>query len=145
MPYLIHFNGNHSSKNGQFVSGDGDKDGVIDDHHNYARNKNKGMKGDKPAKPLKVENARVSKVYKTKKGKEIAYVSPNSILRKGYWADNKTGKRLVGRTLFRSAPKELQGREFAKGLFAQSAGDLQQTERAVRYAKQYNLDMIDWG
>lgn len=37
--YLIHFNGNHSSRNGQFVSGDGDKDGVIDDHHNYARNK----------------------------------------------------------------------------------------------------------
>ena len=37
--YLIHFNGNHSSKNGQFVAGDGDKDGIVDDHHNYSRNK----------------------------------------------------------------------------------------------------------
>ena len=32
MSYLIHFNGLHSSKNGQFVSGDGDKDGIINDH-----------------------------------------------------------------------------------------------------------------
>lgn len=37
--YLIHFNGNHSRKNGQFISGDGDNDGVVDDHHNYKRNK----------------------------------------------------------------------------------------------------------
>lgn len=32
--YLVHFNKNHSTKNGQFVSGDGDGDGIIDDHHN---------------------------------------------------------------------------------------------------------------
>ena len=31
--YLIHFNKNHSPKNGQFVSGDGDGDGIVDDHH----------------------------------------------------------------------------------------------------------------
>lgn len=37
--YLIHFNKNHSKKNGQFDSGDGDGDGIRDDHHNYARNK----------------------------------------------------------------------------------------------------------
>ena len=37
--YLIHYNKNHSSKNGRFVSGDGDGDGISDDHHNYARNK----------------------------------------------------------------------------------------------------------
>ena len=37
--YLIHYNKNHSSKNGRFVSGDGDGDGILDDHHNYARNK----------------------------------------------------------------------------------------------------------
>ena len=34
MSYLIHFNGNHSSKNGQFITGDGDGDGIIDDQHN---------------------------------------------------------------------------------------------------------------
>ena len=37
--YLAHFNKNHSKANGQFISGDGDDDGVIDDHHNYSRNK----------------------------------------------------------------------------------------------------------
>lgn len=37
--YLMHFNKNHSKANGQFISGDGDDDGVIDDHHNYSRNK----------------------------------------------------------------------------------------------------------
>ena len=37
--YLIHFNQNHSRKNGQFINGDGDGDGIVDDHHNYSRNK----------------------------------------------------------------------------------------------------------
>lgn len=37
--YLIHFNKNHSKKNGQFDTGDGDGDGIRDDHHNYSRNK----------------------------------------------------------------------------------------------------------
>lgn len=37
--YLIHFNGNHSRRNGQFINGDGDNDGIVDDHHNYSRNK----------------------------------------------------------------------------------------------------------
>lgn len=37
--YLMHFNKNHSKANGQFISGDGDDDGIIDDHHNYSRNK----------------------------------------------------------------------------------------------------------
>ena len=37
--YLVHFNKNHSPKNGQFISGDGDGDGVTDDHHNYKTNK----------------------------------------------------------------------------------------------------------
>ena len=30
--YLVHFNKNHSPKNGQFTSGDGDGDGISDDH-----------------------------------------------------------------------------------------------------------------
>lgn len=55
--FICHFNGNHSSKSGQFTSGDGDKDGVVDDHHNYARNKNKGMKGTGPAKPVAKSSA----------------------------------------------------------------------------------------
>lgn len=35
--YLVHFNKNHSKANGQFVSGDGDGDGVINDHANQKK------------------------------------------------------------------------------------------------------------
>lgn len=30
--YLVHFNKNHSKANGQFISGDGDSDGIVNDH-----------------------------------------------------------------------------------------------------------------
>lgn len=36
--YLVHFNKNHSSKDGRFVSGDGDGDGVVNDHRNQTKN-----------------------------------------------------------------------------------------------------------
>ena len=32
--YLIHFNKNHDPKNGQFAEGDGDSDGIVNDHLN---------------------------------------------------------------------------------------------------------------
>lgn len=35
--YLAHFNKNHSKANGQFISGDGDGDGQIDDHAHRSR------------------------------------------------------------------------------------------------------------
>lgn len=35
--YLVHYNKNHSKKNGQFVSGDGDGDGVVNDHANQKK------------------------------------------------------------------------------------------------------------
>lgn len=37
--YLIHFNKNHSSSTGQFISGDGDGDGVVNDHKNQTNAK----------------------------------------------------------------------------------------------------------
>lgn len=39
--YLIHYNKNHSKKNGQFVSGDGDGDGVVNDHAQRSSGKSK--------------------------------------------------------------------------------------------------------
>ena len=41
MSYLIHFNKNHSPKNGQFVSGDGDGDGSTNDRNSDANKKKK--------------------------------------------------------------------------------------------------------
>lgn len=32
--YLVHYNKNHSKSNGQFTSGDGDGDGIVNDHAN---------------------------------------------------------------------------------------------------------------
>jgi hypothetical protein len=42
MAYLIHFNQNHSSKDGRFVSGDGDGDGIVNDHSSKKENKENG-------------------------------------------------------------------------------------------------------
>lgn len=36
--YLIHFNKNHSSSTGQFISGDGDGDGIVNDHAHRSNN-----------------------------------------------------------------------------------------------------------
>ena len=38
---LTHYNKNHSKANGQFTSGDGDGDGISDDHHNQSKFLNK--------------------------------------------------------------------------------------------------------
>lgn len=38
MSYLIHFNKNHSSKDGRFISGDGDGDGQLNDNKWYKEN-----------------------------------------------------------------------------------------------------------
>ena len=37
--YLVHFNQNHSKKNGQFTSGDGDGDGTRDERSRHGRYK----------------------------------------------------------------------------------------------------------
>ncbi len=35
--YIIHYNQNHSKSNGQFISGDGDGDGIVNDHANQRK------------------------------------------------------------------------------------------------------------
>ena len=37
--YLVHYNKNHSPKNGQFTSGDGDGDGISNDHAHRSKKK----------------------------------------------------------------------------------------------------------
>ena len=48
--YLIHFNKLHSKKNGQFISGDGDGDGVVNDH---ASQKKSNLKYVSPNNPFR--------------------------------------------------------------------------------------------
>ena len=68
--YLVHFNKNHSKTNGQFVSGDGDGDGVVNDHANQ-------KKGPWSAK---IDNYHKGTIFKDpyyidKQGKKRSYMS----------------------------------------------------------------------
>lgn len=52
MDYLIHFNSNHSPRNGQFIRGDGDKDGIVDDHaHRRKGDRRRDPRDHKPENP----------------------------------------------------------------------------------------------
>ena len=42
--YLVHFNQNHDRKNGRFTYGDGDGDGIVDDHANQKKETSAGGK-----------------------------------------------------------------------------------------------------
>ena len=48
--YLCHYNQNHSKSNGQFISGDGDGDGIVNDH---ANRKKKGFSNTPKGRALK--------------------------------------------------------------------------------------------
>ena len=59
--YLIHYNKNHSSKNGQFVSGDGDGDGITNDHSQRSKkNTQDGQKHMSLKRARQIRNAGVS-------------------------------------------------------------------------------------
>ena len=47
MAYLIHYNKNHSKANGQFISGDGDGDGISNDHKNQRMSEKQRAKANK--------------------------------------------------------------------------------------------------
>lgn len=112
--YLIHFNKNHSSRNGQFTNGDGDGDGIIDDHHNYSRNKVDGK-------------YRLSvNPYKSGKniGQAIAYRREQPLEVKVH---PKTLKMLVG------LGKGLAGMAFSKTKYGQMLNDYRMV---INYGKQ---------
>lgn len=77
---LRHFNKNHSRQNGQFISGDGDGDGIVDDHHS----------GKKSAVPRGIEKLPLAKTAERppKKSK----LSKSSVFKttalNGYMDDN---------------------------------------------------------
>ena len=59
MAYLIHYNKNHSTKNGQFISGDGDGDGIINDHSHKSSNGSSGKVMSRQ-KARRIRNAGIS-------------------------------------------------------------------------------------
>lgn len=67
---LTHYNKNHSKTNGQFTSGDGDGDGIVDDHHN--QNSRKKM-------PTKIRNQILGGLERDFSGEENRYEHPEKI------------------------------------------------------------------
>ena len=57
--YLIHYNKNHSKANGQFVSGDGDGDGIVNDHSHRSDNGSSGKVMSRQ-KARRIRNAGIS-------------------------------------------------------------------------------------
>lgn len=56
--YLCHINENRSKVTGRFISGDGDGDGIIDDHHNQPRTSGQRKASDLSDDELKKLNTR---------------------------------------------------------------------------------------
>ena len=77
MAYLIHYNKNHSKSNGQFVSGDGDGDGIVNDNINKTHNADGRKKGVYSAKVenYKKGNAFRDPYYIDKRGNKRSYQS----------------------------------------------------------------------
>ena len=94
MAYLIHYNKNHSPKNGQFTSGDGDADGVKDDHHNYSNNKvtSADGKGVLVSKPLSRYTGEKAEKYLKKDGIKKVRKTIHDEYTKKY--GNRAGKNL---------------------------------------------------
>jgi hypothetical protein len=85
MNYLIHYNKNHSKANGQFVSGDGDGDGMVNDNVN----RRKGVWS------AKIEN-----------------YNKGTMFRDPYYIDKKGNKRSY--QSYKEMPVEVQNAEKAR-------------------------------
>ena len=115
MAYLIHYNKNHSAKNGQFISGDGDGDGIVNDHAHKNRESIKPV-GEKDGK-----YTMTSYTVKNKAGINLRYVSPNNLMRSGYWIDADTGKKASFGNQWK-VPHEFVSKERGKSYFQLGVG-----------------------
>ena len=106
--YLVHYNKNHSPKNGQFTSGDGDGDGIANDHaarkkeskRLYKQMKRAGLKNGRiewekwekdPAIQKLANDKRIKEAYIAfKKGKEAFYRGDTKTFNKAYDKFNTT-------------------------------------------------------
>lgn len=88
LDYLIHFNKNHSKSNGQFISGDGDGDGILNDNINQRKSLRLERKDEKWAK--RNYDRLYKKAYKPIKKEMARYV--NNELNKFYGHQLRQGK-----------------------------------------------------
>lgn len=84
--YLIHYNKNHSKANGQFTSGDGDGDGIVDDHHNQ----NKFLNKDGSLSDYGKKSARLNSIDMTSK-RNVGYKKAQKLINKDLRKINSWG------------------------------------------------------
>ncbi|MBP5598236.1 MAG: hypothetical protein J6Y02_22910 [Pseudobutyrivibrio sp.] len=87
--YLIHFNKNHSKSNGQFISGDGDGDGINNDRANQRKELARGAAFGRNASKISKEVGKglgsasniVDKAWKTKQNprKDLSKISDKEL------------------------------------------------------------------
>lgn len=79
--YLCHYNKNHSKANGQFVSGDGDGDGIANDHANQNKKRSGVISGfEKDKAKLKKTRQKIIKEQKDSWKKKSKYSKTVAIL-----------------------------------------------------------------
>lgn len=108
--YLVHFNKNHSPKNGQFTFGDGDGDGIIDDHRNQKADK-KSDPGDLEKIPAKFKG---NPPGRAKPGESVGFHRAENFLKYPYYVD-KNGYKYYYNTVF-DLPKGERGRAYVQNL-----------------------------
>lgn len=112
--YLIHFNKNHSSKDGKFTYGDGDGDGITDDHANQRKAKvnawhervNQGFENAKKHSWVTGGNA--------KKGDAPGYHRSKNIMDYPYYVDTK-GRKHYYKSVW-DLPYGDRGREYVHSI-----------------------------
>lgn len=142
MAYLIHYNKNHNPKNGQFAPGDGNGDGIVNDHANRKKaNDSKDYyvtsSGEKIRKPVKEKEGKYTISNVTRKnnaGIRLAYVSPNNILREGYWINADTGEKASAGNQWWASPDDTAAKEYGKSMFQMGIRD---TTRYMRSGEMF--------
>ena len=74
---LCHYNKNHSSKNGQFISGDGDGDGIANDHAHRSEKSDDGQKHMSLKEARNIRNAGVAQLVTGAAGQTVATLMAN--------------------------------------------------------------------
>ena len=145
--YLVHFNDNHSSKNGQFIRGDGDGDGQIDERHRYT----KAIATAKAAKDKVVSTAKkvkstVKEVKSTVKDTLEPYTPMINAGKKFFFGIDENG-HISSQTVSKvvsSKPVRKAGEAFVKKTLGISNSDYKQIKKGGQMFKNYtNQYMTD--
>lgn len=88
--YLVHYNKNHSKTNGQFTSGDGDGDGIVDDHHNQSKFLNKDGNLTKYARGVSGLNSIDMKSRKNVNYKKAQKLISKDVRKVEFWSGSRS-------------------------------------------------------